>query len=102
MNSIRPLISYSELLAAKQHIKLIKKDLLKIKKEILKDIETLTYKLYINNIETNEALQMAKFDLKLNTDQLEDANNTEILIDEKFLSQAAQIQFQIDINYPEV
>lgn len=72
MNSLRPYINYTELLAARRYLDIIKSDIEKelniTQKERKKEIE------YINN-------------LKIKTDDV-------------FLKQAAQIEFQIDINYP--
>lgn len=84
MNSIRPLISYSELLAARQHANLLLEDLRQdlmieqIKKSIRKKI--------IKNFK-------------------EDINNTKNLInkiDKVFVKQAIAIDLQIDINYPQL
>lgn len=66
MNSIRPLISYSELLAAKQHAKIIRHD-------------------------KNLTQQQKDFVIKI-----------EDTIDKVFIQQASQIEFQIDINYPQL
>ena len=74
MNSIRPIISYGELLAARQYLDIIKND---IDKE--KNITPAERKKEIDYINT----------LKIKTDDC-------------FLKQAAQIEFQIDINYPQL
>jgi len=72
MNSLRPYINYTELLAARQYLDIIKSD---IEKEL--------------NITPKERKK-----------EIEYINNLKIKTDDVFLKQAAQIEFQIDINYP--
>lgn len=89
MNSIRPLISYSELLAARQHANLLLEDL---REElcIIIDID-----ITINEV-TKQKKEIKK--LEKNILQVKELKN---YIDKVFLQQAAQIEFQIDINYPQ-
>jgi len=72
MNSLRPYINYTELLAARRYLDIIKSD---IEKEL--------------NITPKEKKK-----------EIEYINSLKIKTDDVFLKQAAQIEFQIDINYP--
>lgn len=84
MNSIRPLISYSELLAARQHTNLLLEDLRQdlIIEQIKKPIRKKIIKEFEENINS--------------TKELIDK------IDKVFIKQAILIEFQIDINYPQL
>ncbi len=75
MNSIRPLISYTELLAARQHLGIIRNELKQVKKsDNVEDLEEI--KEYLTTLHKK--------------------------VDECFLKQVSQIEFQIDINYPQL
>ncbi len=75
MNSIRPVISYAELLAARQYLVIIEKELNQQKKNIdIEDIEEIQQ--YVTTLTQG--------------------------VDKFFLNQVSQIEFQIDINYPQL
>lgn len=77
MNSLKPNISYTELLAAKNHISII----INQQNDLVKKIE----------YGEQESIEI---------DNLTKLFEIEDKIDKFFLQQIQQIEFQIDINYP--